>query len=288
MVRGAERAHSGTQQARGALTELRVPCLSLVSDWSCRNFAHFLLDGLGRLAVFLDATLTLNDVDYVYCPTPPSAPAEHLFERFGILVDKRLGHIAHVGSRRPALRPQSAALAAACVPALARNISATIGRPRARHPGTAVCTCRGAGTAASYFVEYEVEALPWAGDSRSTTPRMSAADPRISTAPRWSSERTGRGLPMSSSVVRERVSSRSFPPTTRTRSTRLQSPQGLEYSYLVARSVQERSASAFGPSPFDFDLELDELARVLPAGGRADHVKEPGDEPHATAHQRSR
>src|SRR5687768_871766 len=65
-----------------ATIELRGSCLSLVSDWSCRNFAHFLLDGLGRLAVFRDAGFSLDDVDYVCCPSPPTATAARLFERF--------------------------------------------------------------------------------------------------------------------------------------------------------------------------------------------------------------
>jgi capsular polysaccharide biosynthesis protein len=39
---------------------------------------------------------------------------------------------------------------------------------------------------------------------------------------------------------------------------------GLDYRYLVARSVQERGAEAFGPSPFHFNVRLDELAIALP------------------------
>ena len=43
-------------------------CLSLVSDWSCRNYAHFLLDALGRLAVLDEAGISLSEVDQIYCP----------------------------------------------------------------------------------------------------------------------------------------------------------------------------------------------------------------------------
>ena len=67
-----------------AALELDGTCLSLVSDWSCRNYSHFLLDSLGRLAVFFDAGFSISDVDHVYCPTPPSAAATHLFERFDL------------------------------------------------------------------------------------------------------------------------------------------------------------------------------------------------------------
>ena len=37
----------------------------------------------------------------------------------------------------------------------------------------------------------------------------------------------------------------------------------LDYGYLVGRSIVERDAGAFGPSPYDFDVDLDELAAAL-------------------------
>jgi hypothetical protein len=73
-----------------ASTRLSGRCLSLVSDWSSRNYAHFLLDGLGPLALFLDAGLTLSEIDHVYCPTPPSPGAAQLLDRFAIPREKRV------------------------------------------------------------------------------------------------------------------------------------------------------------------------------------------------------
>jgi capsular polysaccharide biosynthesis protein len=65
-------------------------CLSLVSDWSCRNYAHFVLDGLGRLGLFLEAGFTLAQVDHINCPRPPSAAAARLLDRLAVPSEKRV------------------------------------------------------------------------------------------------------------------------------------------------------------------------------------------------------
>jgi hypothetical protein len=60
--------------------KLKGRTLSIASDWG-GNYAHFLLDCLGRYAVFLKAGFTHRDVDYIYCTTPPTAfalPADSL------------------------------------------------------------------------------------------------------------------------------------------------------------------------------------------------------------------
>jgi len=249
-------------------TELRGSCLSLVSDWSCRNFAHFLLDGLGRLAVFLDAGFTLNDVDHVYCPTPPSAPAEHLFERFGIPVDKRVWATSRTSVRADRLFVPSLPAAALAYPpwlatSLRRLVDLPPGGPRHRR---LYVSRRGYSRQA--ISEYEVEALLSgrgfeiydATDVRSRPEDFDRAEMVVGAH--------GAGL---ANVVFCRPGTRviEIVPTDNAYPFyfSLAVAAGLEYSYLVARSVQERGASAFGPSPFDFDLELDELARVLPAAG---------------------
>jgi hypothetical protein len=58
--------------------------LSLVSDFAVKNYGHFLLDCLGRLALFEQAGFTLADVDYLFCPKPPSKTAQRLFEQLGL------------------------------------------------------------------------------------------------------------------------------------------------------------------------------------------------------------
>jgi len=53
-----------------AVTQLPGTCLSLTSDWSSVNYGHFLLDGIARFHLFIEAGFTLSDVDYVFVPVP--------------------------------------------------------------------------------------------------------------------------------------------------------------------------------------------------------------------------
>ena len=53
--------------------QLDGTCLSLASDWSTLNYAHFLLDGLCRLELFRKAGFELSDVDHVFVPSPNPA-----------------------------------------------------------------------------------------------------------------------------------------------------------------------------------------------------------------------
>ena len=69
--------------------ELKGRCLSIASDWG-GNYAHFLLDCLGRYAVFLKAGFSLGDIDHIYCTRPPTAFARKLLIDLGIPTEKIL------------------------------------------------------------------------------------------------------------------------------------------------------------------------------------------------------
>jgi hypothetical protein len=56
---------------------------SLVSDFCGFNYGHFLLDGLGRLALLEQAGIALTDIDRFIITTPNRA-AERLLERAGV------------------------------------------------------------------------------------------------------------------------------------------------------------------------------------------------------------
>jgi len=67
--------------------QLKGRTLSIASDWG-GNYAHFLLDCLGRYAVFLKAGFTEGDVDHIYCTAPPTAFARKLLFALGIPAEK--------------------------------------------------------------------------------------------------------------------------------------------------------------------------------------------------------
>ena len=66
---------------------LKGRCLSIASDWG-GNYAHFLLDCLGRYAVFLKSGFSAGDIDHLYCTRPPTAFARKLLFDLGIPAEK--------------------------------------------------------------------------------------------------------------------------------------------------------------------------------------------------------
>lgn len=67
--------------------ELKGRTLSIASDWG-GNYAHFVLDCLGRYAVFLKAGFSTRDVDHIYCTRPPTPFARKLLFDLGIPAEK--------------------------------------------------------------------------------------------------------------------------------------------------------------------------------------------------------
>jgi len=67
---------------------LKGVCLSLASDFAVGSYGHFLLDCLSRLELFNKAGFKLIDIDYVFCPKPPSKTAQRLFDKLGIPASK--------------------------------------------------------------------------------------------------------------------------------------------------------------------------------------------------------
>jgi hypothetical protein len=72
----------------GKARHLQGTCLNLTTDWGSANYAHFLLDGLGRYALCLHIGMDPKDVDHIYCSTPDSVFTRNLMERVGIPLNK--------------------------------------------------------------------------------------------------------------------------------------------------------------------------------------------------------
>jgi capsular polysaccharide biosynthesis protein len=253
-------------RAFAVTAEVRGSCLSLVSDWSCRNFAHFLLDGLGRLAVFADAGFTLDHVDHVYCPTPPSAAAAQLLERFGIPSKKRIFAGPNVAVRADVLyAPSLPAAALSYPPWLAQFVRRAAGVVGGDVPDRRLYVSR-RGYGRHAVSEGDVEALVAARgfeiydatDAHSRPEDFDMAEAVVGAH--------GAGL---ANIVFCRPGARvlEIVPTDNAYPFYLSLARGagLDYSCLVAPSVGERRPDAFGPSPYDFEIELDELAAALPA-----------------------
>lgn len=247
-----------------AATELEGRCLSLVSDWSCRNYSHFLLDGLGRLGVFVDAGFSLSEIDHVYCPTPPSVPAARLLDRVGIPEGKRVWAVPEKLVRADLLFvPSLPAAALAYPPWLPRFLRqmAALSPDRVTTRRLYVSR-RGYGRHA--ISEQDLEALLLdrgfeiydATDERSRPEDFDQAEIVVGAH--------GAGL-ANLAFCRPGTRVIEIIPTDNAHPFyySLAVAAGLDYSYLVGQSLVDRPAGTFGPSPHDFDVDLEELATAL-------------------------
>jgi len=244
---------------------LNGTCLSLVSDWSCRNYAHFLLDALGRLAVLEAAGIALSEVDHVYCPTPPSAAAAGLLDRFGIPAAKRVfaapGLLVAADLLLVPSRPATSLTYPAWLPA---------------------------------FLRRAVRPVPTSGSterrlyvSRRGFERRSSSEPELErvlrergfevyeagerpTQPEDFNEATfvvgahGAGL-ANLAFCRRGTRVLEIVPTDNAHPFyySLSVGAGLDYAYIVGQSVVDRPLDVFGPSPFDFELDAEELEAAI-------------------------
>jgi capsular polysaccharide biosynthesis protein len=253
--------------------ELEGACLSLVSDWSCRNYAHFLLDGLGRLAVFRDAGSSLSDVDHVYCPTPPSPVAGHLLDRLGIPPEKRVwaGREVLVCADR-LIVPSRPATGLAYPPWLIRFLrQLVLAAPATPATRRLYVSRRGFGRHA--VRERELEALLLERGFEIYDPTTHPNQPEDFAEAAVVVGAHGAGL-ANLAFCRPGTRVIEIIPTDNAHPFyySLAVAAELDYGYLVGRSASERPAEAFGPSPYDFAVDLRELAAALDEGGTSSQM----------------
>lgn len=58
--------------------------LMLASDWSGTNYAHWLLDSIGRLSILGQAGMSVDDFDHIVMPAPNSPDVWRILRRIGI------------------------------------------------------------------------------------------------------------------------------------------------------------------------------------------------------------
>jgi hypothetical protein len=239
-------------------------CLSLVSDWSCRNYAHFLLDALGRLAVLDEAGIKLSEVDYVYCPTPPSPAAAGLLDRFGIPPGQRIFAAPELLLSAELLvvpsPPATARTYPPWLPAYFRNV-VRAGSPAGGERRLYVSR---EGFERRARREPELEKVVRGRGFEVYTPGGRLTQPEDFDAAAFVVGAHGAGL---ANLVFCRPGTRvlEIVPTDHARPYyySLAVAGGLDYAYIVGQSVVDRPPDAFGPSPYDFELEAPELEAAL-------------------------
>jgi capsular polysaccharide biosynthesis protein len=244
--------------------KLAGTCLSLVSDWSCRNYAHFLLDALGRLAVLEEAGVGLSDVDYVYCPTPPSPAAADLLDRFGIPPAKRI-------FATPELLLSPELLLAPSLPATARTyppwLSAflrRVVRAGSERAGERRLYVSRQGFERRARSEPELESAVRKRRFEVYTPGGRLSQPEDFDQATFVLGAHGAGL-ANLAFCRPGTRVLEIVPTDHARPYyySLALAGGLDYAYIVGQSVDHRPLDAFGPSPYDFEIEARELEAAI-------------------------
>jgi hypothetical protein len=243
---------------------LRGTCLSLVSDWSCRNYAHFLLDALGRLALFAGGGFELSQVDHVYCPTPPSPAAAQLLDRFEIPPEKRVwaaaDAVVHADLLFVPSLPATALTYQAWLPRFLRGVVPSAGtRPQSRR---LYVTRRGF----SRQVATEQTLLPLLADRGfeiyDPTEHVDQPDDFLDAAVvvgAHGAALANLAFCRTGTAVLELLPTDNAYPFYYS----LAVAGGLSYGYLAGESAGERAAGAFGPSPYDFVVAPDEFAAAL-------------------------
>jgi capsular polysaccharide biosynthesis protein len=246
-----------------APTRLSGRCLSLVSDWSSRNYAHFLLDGLGRLPLFLDAGLTLSEIDHVYCPTPPSPGAAQLLDRFAIPREKRVwaagGRLVHADVLFVPSLPATSLTYPSWLPQYLRGAVASGIRPSTRR---LYVSRRGHGRRVAS--EDALQPLLLEYGFENYDPAEHADQARDFSEAEVVVGAHGAGLAnlafcQPGARVLELVPTDNVYPFYYS----LAVAGGLDYGYLAGASQGERDAGTFGPSPYDFDVDPGELTAAL-------------------------
>ncbi|MDQ7250230.1 glycosyltransferase family 61 protein [Dongia sedimenti] len=85
---GAEYPTKPWKIAYGKRRAVKGTCLSLASDFAIGNYGHFILDCLGRAALFLKAGRSFGEIDHVYIPRPPSPTTEAFLRAIGVPLEK--------------------------------------------------------------------------------------------------------------------------------------------------------------------------------------------------------
>jgi hypothetical protein len=243
---------------------LKGTCLSLVSDWSCRNYSHFVLDGLGRLALFFDAGFSLEDVDHVYCPTPPSRAAAGLLDRLAIPPRKRLwAKPNQLLFADTMLVPSLPATQLTYPHWLARFLKdALVAKTVAPSNRRLYVSRNGYGRQA--VREREVENLLVEHGFEIYRASEHDDQPRdfdraaIVVGPHGAGLANLAFCRPGTRVVEIVPSDNAYPFY-----YSLAVAAGLDYGYVVGRSVMKREPGAFGPSPYDYEIDLDELRAAL-------------------------
>lgn len=239
--------------------------LALASDFAVNSYGHFLLDCLSRLALFYQAGFTLADVDYLFCPKPPSKTAQRFFEQLGlagrtcIWADDNRERVIRTETLIAPTFPGTRRNYPSWLPAFLQQklLSSSPTPSRRLYISRAGCRRNVANEAAIVAIlkKYNFEIYDPAQHANQPHDFAEAA---IIVGPH------GGGLAdlafcQPGTVVLELLPSDHLYPYYYT----LADAAGLAYGYLLGESTHQRRQGAWGPSAYDFSINEAEFERAL-------------------------
>lgn len=239
--------------------------LSLASDFAVKSYGHFLLDCLGRLALFEGVGFTLADVDYLFCPKPPSKTAQRLFEQLGLA---GCNCIWADDNRGRGIRTET--LIAPTFPGTRRNYPRWLPAflqqtllPSPPTPSRRLYISR-TGYQRNVANEAEIVAILRKYDFEIYDPAQHENQPHDFAEAAVIVGPHGGGLAdlafcQPGTAVLELLPSDHLHPYFYT----LADAGGLAYGYLLGHSIQQRHPDAWGPSESDFYIDEEEFEHAL-------------------------
>jgi len=248
---------SGPTQTR----HLSGTTLALVSNWCNENYAHYLLDGLGRLALFERAGFSVSEVDHVYCPSPPKPNAASVLDLLGIPSDKRVEARPEFGVTTDCLVvPSCPSGSLAYRPWLVDFLRSKMTAPQ---PGRNLYVSR-RGASRQATNEPQLQALLSQYGFEVYEPADHPNQPADFAGAAVVVGAHGAGL---ANIVfcRHKTTLLEIVPTDNAWPMyySLAVAGDLHYAYLVGESSAHRPPDAFGPSPYDYVVDLAEVDEAL-------------------------
>jgi capsular polysaccharide biosynthesis protein len=260
---GADTGRMAFPRAWPSGPRLSGSILALASDFSNVNFAHFLLDGLSRLGIFEQSGVSREAIDHVYLPRLAASHSARFIEALGLrgknVVWARPNTYVHADRVFVTAFPGSRRDCATWLPEFwQRRVPLSQDPPFRRLYVTRGDGTRRVANEPAIFRQLQVHGFEFIDPASERDPAYTFSQARVVVGAH------GAGLAnilfcRPGTRVLELIPTDHVYPHYYT----LAAAGGLDHSYLAGESLGRRPKGSWGPSPFDFHIDEEELARAL-------------------------
>lgn len=246
---------------RAAGRRLDGTCLSIVTEFAAGNYGHFVLDGLSRIGIAERAGHSVAGIDYVYLNKPVSPSAAMVLRDLGVRPDQCIWV-----EDEPAISAEN--LLVTTFPGTKRNyapiVPETLSKPFAGAAGHGRRLYIPRAGTREMINESDIESILAAYAIEKYDFRACDNEPEFFRSAELIVGAHGAGLTniafcRPGTKILEIIPSDHAYPYFYT----VAESAGLDYAYMVGKSVGMRPAGTFGPSPYDFKLDPETFRSAL-------------------------